>query len=92
MAMKVCKLVRLTQKDDKGEFIEKKEGSITVRNRAIVSEESVKESEETYKMSGLLYKVDENATAKRDKEIESGVPTTPADDADLVGNGAPATL
>lgn len=70
MGMKVCKLVRLTQKDTKGNYINGKEGNITVRERAIVSEESIAETESNYKSSGLLYVVDEKATAKREKELE----------------------
>jgi len=59
--MKVVKLVRLQSKDEKGNF--KKDGSSKVkRNRAVVSDEVVKESEENYKFTGLLYIVDEKAT------------------------------
>ena len=88
MGMKVCKLVRLTQKNEDGEFVKGKEGVITVRNRAVVSEESVTETENNYKLSGLLYIVDEKATAKRDKDVEAGV----SDDAGADLTGAPATL
>lgn len=68
--MKVCKLVRLTQKDSNG-FIESKEGIITVRGKVVVSEETVKESEENYQSTGLLYKVDKKKTEARDKELEA---------------------
>ena len=71
--MKVCKLVRLTNKDDKGQFVNGKEGKITVRNRVIVSEESVAETEENYPTTGILYIVDAKATAERDAGVEAEV-------------------
>jgi hypothetical protein len=69
MAMKVCKLVRLAVKDEKGNF-DKAKASVTVRSRVVVDESSVKETEENYKQSGLLYVVDEKATKERDAKIE----------------------
>lgn len=71
--MKVCKLVRLTNKDEKGQFVNGKEGRITLRNRAVVSEESVKETEENFQTTGLLYLVDAKATAERDADVEAEV-------------------
>ena len=76
MGMKVCKHVRLTKKNDKGEFEigTKGEGQITIRTKVVVDESSVKESEDNYKNTGLLYVVDVKATAERDelvaKELE----------------------
>lgn len=71
--MKVCKLVRLTNKDEKGQFVNSKEGKITMRNRVVVSEESVAETEENYPTTGILYVVDAKATAERDAEVEAEV-------------------
>jgi hypothetical protein len=73
MGMKVCKLVRLTSKDSEGLYVNGKEGKVTLRNRVVVSEDSVKEYEDNYGTSGLLYIVDEKATAKRDAEVEAEV-------------------
>jgi hypothetical protein len=70
MGMKVCKLVRLTKKDDKGLYDQKsKEGMHVVRKRAVVSEESVNETVENCATTGLLYIVDEKATTARDLEV-----------------------
>lgn len=71
--MKVCKLVRLTNKDEKGQFVNSKEGRITLRNRVIVSEESVKETEDNFATTGLLYIVDAKATSERDADVEAEV-------------------
>jgi len=73
MGMKVCKLVRLTTKDDKGNFVNSKEGRVTIRKRAIIAQESVVETEENYKNTGLLYIVDEKATAERDELVDKEV-------------------
>lgn len=71
--MKVCKLVRLTNKDEKGQFVNSKEGRITLRNRVVVSEDSVKETEDNFTTTGLLYLVDAKATAERDADVEAEV-------------------
>lgn len=73
MGMKVAKLVRLTNKDEKGNFVSKGEGKITLRKRVVIDESSVKETEENHGISGLLYIVDETATKARDKEVEAEV-------------------
>lgn len=73
MGMKVCKLVRLSSKNTEGEFVNGKEGKLTLRSRVVIDEASVKESEENYKQTGLLYVVDEKATAARDVEVEAEV-------------------
>lgn len=73
MEMKVCKLIRLTKKVKEGDdmvFQNSKEGRITVRERAVVSKETVEESEANYKTTGLLYVVNETATAERDAIVE----------------------
>lgn len=72
MSMKVCELVRLTKKVKKGDdivFQNSKEGRISMRKRVVVSEETVKESEDTYESTGLLYVVNQAATAARDKIV-----------------------
>lgn len=69
--MKVCKLVRLTKKDEKGNFVNNREGRITIRNKAVVSDESVKETEGNYETTGLLYIVDEAKTKERNKIVEA---------------------
>jgi hypothetical protein len=74
MEMKVCSLVQLTKKNDKGEFTKDgKEGKITIRKRVIVPQSSVEEYEGNYASSGLLYVVDEKATAERNKLVETEV-------------------
>lgn len=65
--MKVCKLVRLTQKDKNGDYKKDLQTAKVERERVVVSEKSVKDSELTSKSSGLLYVVDKEATAERDK-------------------------
>lgn len=66
--MKVCKKVRLLQKTEKGLY--KKDGQIEVlRNRAIVSEQSVKESEANCEDTGLLWVIDVEATKERDASL-----------------------
>jgi len=67
--MKVAKLVRLTKKDSEGLFVNDKDNQTTLRSRAIVSAETVKESEDNYKNTGLLYIVDKKATAERDEIV-----------------------
>ena len=69
--MKVCKLVRLTKKNEKGEFVNGKDGVIPVRKRAVVSKETVEETQENYHLTGLLYIIDEKATAERDAIVEA---------------------
>lgn len=65
MGMKVCKKVRLLEKDAKGFY--KKEGqSVVVRERAIIDELSVKESEGNCYNNGILWVVDEKETKKRE--------------------------
>lgn len=76
MAMKVCKLVRLTKKDSEGNYVysaKSKEGQIEVRKRVIVDEATVAESDANFQSSGLLYVVDEKATAERDDLVEAEV-------------------
>lgn len=72
MGMKVCKLVQLSKKNDKGLFDKKsEEGRIVHRKRVIVSEESVKETEDNCGTTGMLYVVNEKATAARDAEVDA---------------------
>lgn len=73
MGMKVCKLVRLTVKGNDGLYVNSKEGRVTLRSKAVVSEESVKESEGNFGTTGLLYIVDAKATSDRDAEVEAEV-------------------
>lgn len=61
--MKVCKKVRLLQKDKDGQFI-KNENFELLRSRAVISEDVVAESEYTYKETGILWIVDENQTTE----------------------------
>jgi hypothetical protein len=71
MGMKVCKLVRLTKKDEKGNFdATSKEGQIIVRKKAVVSEDSITETEDNCGTTGLLYIVDKAATAERNQLVE----------------------
>lgn len=84
MGMKVCKLVRLTQKNDKGEFVKGKDAShVEVRSRVVIPEETVAEYEESSAARGLLYVVDEKATAERD-EIVANENKTPAEEVEEV--------
>lgn len=71
MAFKVCKLVRLTKKNEKGEFEKNEKNSILVRSKAIVSEETIADSETSCAKTGLLYIVDEKLTKKRESELEA---------------------
>lgn len=59
--MKVVKKVMLLSKDKDGNFV-KNDTYKVERNRAVISEESVKATEATYKETGVLYIVDEEAT------------------------------
>lgn len=61
--MKVVKKVKLLMKDSKGSFI-KNNNYTVLRTRAVIQESSVKQSESTYKETGILYIVDEEATNK----------------------------
>ena len=77
MGMKVCKLVKLTKKDDKGEYVVTgTEGHIVARKRTVVSEETVAEFKDNAKSTGLLYIVNEAETKKRDKVVEKEVATS----------------
>ena len=59
--MKVAKKVKLLSKDSKGNYL--KDGANEVlRQRAVVLDESVKETELSYKETGILWVVDEKAT------------------------------
>jgi predicted nucleic acid-binding Zn-ribbon protein len=71
--MKVCKLVRLTSKDpETGKFVKGEKGSqVTLRTRTVVPESTVEESESNCGKTGLLYIVDEKATAKRNAIVEA---------------------
>lgn len=72
MESKVCKLVRLTSKDDKGKFVKGEKGSqVIVRKKCVVSESSVNESEKNYEKTGMLYIIDEKATELRNKIVEA---------------------
>lgn len=73
MGMVVAKLIRLTDKSENGEFKNSKEGKITVRKRVIIDRDSVTETEDNYKQTGLLYVVDETATLAREKEVDAEV-------------------
>lgn len=68
---KVCKLVRLASKDAEGNFANVKEGRITLRERVIVSNDTVQESEANFGMTGRLYIVDKEATAERNAKVEA---------------------
>lgn len=68
--MVVAQLVRLAHKNGDGEFEEKKGAQVEVRNRAIVSEETVEQFKKDSKLSGLLYIVNEKLTKERDELIE----------------------
>ncbi len=69
--MKVCKLVRLTSKNEKGLFVKgEKAAHVVLRNKCVVSQETVNNSEKNYEKTGLLYVVDEKKTAERDSKIE----------------------
>jgi hypothetical protein len=73
MGMKVCKLVRLTNKGAEGKFLKTGEGQITERKKAVISEETVKEFEDTCETSGLLYIVNEKLTKQRDAIVDKEV-------------------
>ena len=62
--MKVAKKVRLVQKDNQGLFI-KNDNHIVLRNKAVVLESVINESEGMYKKNGILWIVDEEATKER---------------------------
>lgn len=64
--IKVCNLVRLLEKDAKGLFIKDGQKSV-LREGAKVLAESVIESENNYKDTGVLWIVDEKATEERNK-------------------------
>lgn len=70
--MKVAKLLRLKSKDEKG-FYKADGANEVMRSKAIITDEAVAESESNYKESGLLYIVDEEATAEREKAKEKPV-------------------
>lgn len=70
--IKVCNLVRLLEKNDKGLF--KKDGQKKVIREGVkVLEESVSQSEGNYEDSGMLYIVDEKANAEWHKSKEKPV-------------------
>lgn len=71
--MKVCKLVSLTKKDQKGNFVNSKEGMIVRRNKVVIPAEDVEAAEENFETTGLLYIVDEKATAARNKIVEKEI-------------------
>ena len=73
MGMVVAKLVRLTRKNENGEFEKDGEGKITVRKRVVIDQSSVDEFKGNYKTSGLIYEVDKEETAKRNKTVEAEV-------------------
>ena len=62
--MKVAKKVRLLNKDSKGKFI-KNETYEVLRNRSIVTDLAVAQTEANYKDVGILWIVDEKATKER---------------------------
>lgn len=61
--MKAAQKRRLLTKDKDGFFI-KNDNFQVLRNRSIISEDSIKESEETYKETGILWVVDQEETKK----------------------------
>lgn len=69
--MKAVKLVRLQEKDSKGNF--KKAGNhVVLRERVKISEKSIAESEASYETTGLLYialedEKPKNSPAKEEK-------------------------
>jgi len=62
--MKVVKKVRFLTKDRNGNFVKSDTFQI-LRERAVISQQSIEESEITYPETGILYIVDEKATAER---------------------------
>lgn len=61
--MKVVQKRRLLAKDSKG-FFKNNDNFELLRSRAVISEQSVLNSEATYKETGILYVVDEAETKK----------------------------
>lgn len=59
--MKVAKKVRLLSKDSKGDFI-KNDTNQVLRSRVVIQKQSIEESEISYKETGILYIIDEEAT------------------------------
>lgn len=68
MKVKVCKKIKLLEKDKNGQFI-KTENHKVLRERSVVMESSIAESENYYKMSGVLWVVDEEATKEREDKL-----------------------
>ncbi len=66
--MKVVKKIRLLTKDSKGLF-QNNEQHVVMRHRAIVQESTIEETRGNYKTTGVLYVVDEKATAERDEQM-----------------------
>lgn len=67
--MKVAKKVRLLTKDKNGLFQNNKNYEV-LRNKAVVQESVIEETESNYKSTGVLYLVDEKATKEWHKEKE----------------------
>ena len=66
--MKVAKKVKLLTKDGKGLFV-KNDTFTVLRDRAVIQESVVKEHEDNYKTTGVVYIVDKEATKEREEEI-----------------------
>jgi hypothetical protein len=90
--MKVAKKVLLLTKDNKGKFLNNENHKV-LRNRAVVQDEVVAETQANYKETGLLYIVDEKATAERNnpKSETSEKDTLKAEYKDLTGDDAKGT-
>lgn len=64
--MKVAQKRRLLLKTNKGEFINNDTFKIE-RERAVIQDEVIKESENSYKETGIIWVVDEQATKEREE-------------------------
>ena len=65
--MKVAKKVRLLAKDKDGFYIKNETQAVVMRTRAVVSQDVITDTEYNYKETGILYIVDEQATAERNE-------------------------
>ena len=74
--MKVVQKRRLLSKDKNGKFVNNDTFTV-MRNRAVIQDEVVKESESSYKDTGIIWVVDEKATKEWEdskKPIKQGRP------------------
>lgn len=63
--MKVVQKRKLLVKDKKGYFVNNETFTI-LRNRAVIEESAIEESESSYKETGIIWVVDEKATKERE--------------------------